>query len=738
MSRYAKVIVDISHEKVDRAFTYAIPADLRKQIAEGVKVRIPFGRADKEITGYVIELTDEAAFDPSRIKDISQVEGKAIAPDERMITLAAWIRRNYGGTMAGALKTVLPVKKKISHLTRRIIVLTSDRAKAVEYMSLCERKKYRARARLLGALLKEPVIPYEVVTGKLNITKPVISALEKGGLIAVEEKDELRNPVDANGKAHERPELNPEQKKVCDGIIEDFDEGRTGTYLIHGVTGSGKTEVYIELIAHAAAMGRPSIMLIPEIALTYQTVMRFYGRFGNRVSFLHSRMSEGEKYDQYLRARDGEIDVIIGPRSALFTPFKELGFIIIDEEHEGAYRSESVPKYDARGVALKLAELAGASVVLGSATPSVESYNAAVGGQFRLFNLPHRVSGNPLPRSVVVDMRNELKEGNRSIISTALKEAIEARLERHEQVMLFINRRGMAGFVSCRSCGYVVKCPHCDVSMKEHRGGRLICHYCGHEAPYVNVCPECGSASIRGFKGGTQMAEDIVGRMFPSADILRMDADTTKRKDSHEKILSAFANFEADILIGTQMIVKGHDFPNVTLVGVLAADISLYSPDYRAGERTFQLLAQAAGRAGRGNVEGEVIIQTYSPDNYSIVAAAKQDYEAFYKEEIAFRKAMGYPPAAHLESLLITGKDENAVIRAADALKGFFADHESDALRVMGPSRPPVSKINDTYRRMLYLKARSRGSLADLKDAAETFIKNAPEFKSIQVQFEIS
>ncbi len=738
MSGYAKVIIDISHEKVDRAFTYAIPGELKDRISEGVKVRIPFGKSDKERMGYVVELTDDPSYDPSRIKKIEAVEGNAVAADERMIALAAWIKNNYGGTMTKALKTVLPVKKKISHLTRRTVVLSSSKERALEYMSLCEHRKYMARARLLGALLKEPRIPYEVVTGKLNISSAVIKGLEEAGYILTEKTNELRNPVESSSYNEKPPELNPEQKEICDGIIKDFDEGRHDTCLIHGVTGSGKTLIYMELIAHAASMGKASIMLIPEIALTYQTVMRFYGRFKDRVSFLHSKMSEGERYDQYLRARDGEIDVIIGPRSALFTPFKDIGFIIIDEEHEGAYRSESVPKYDARGVATELARLCDATLVLGSATPSVESYYAARRGQFKLYELPQRANGKPLPKARIVDMRSELKEGNRSAISNELRKAISKRLENKEQTMLFINRRGMAGFVTCRSCGYVVKCPHCDVSLKEHRGGKLICHYCDYSMPYIRTCPECGSAAVRGFKGGTQMLEDITQKLFPRAKILRMDADTTRNKDGHEKILSAFANNEADILIGTQMIVKGHDFPNVTLVGVAAADISLYSPDYKAAEKTFQLLTQAAGRAGRGSKKGEVIIQTYSPEHYSIESAATQDYASFYEKEIFYRKTMGYPPVSHMESVLISARKEDCCENAAKALKDVFAKYESEKLRIMGPSSPPIAKINDTYRRIIYIKSATRAALIKLKDIGEDRIKEDSVYSGCSVQFEIN
>ena len=369
----------------------------------------------------------------------------------------------------------------------------------------------------------------------------------------------------------------------------------------------------MELISRVIGQGRQAIVLIPEIALTYQTVMRFYNRFGDRVSIMNSRLSAGERFDQFERAKKGEIDVMIGPRSALFTPFSNLGLIIIDEEHEAAYKSEQVPRYHARETAIQRAKMAQASVVLGSATPSIESYYKAKNGEYVLLRLQKRVQQKPLAECYTVDLREELKEGNRSILSRKLQELMEERLEKKQQTMLFINRRGLAGFVSCRACGHVIKCPHCDVSLSQHTGGRMVCHYCGYEEPEPKVCPSCGSKYISGFKAGTQKIEEIVKKRFPKARTLRMDTDTTRNKDSYEEILSAFANQEADILVGTQMIVKGHDFPNVTLVGVLAADMSLYRNDFHGAERTFQLLTQAAGRAGRGKETGEVVIQTYTP-----------------------------------------------------------------------------------------------------------------------------
>ena len=520
---------------------------------------------------------------------------------------------------------------------------------------------------------------------------------------------------------------------------EDYDRGERGTYLVHGVTGSGKTEVYMAMIQKAVEKGKQAIVLIPEIALTYQTVMRFQRVFGERVSILNSRMSAGERYDQMELARTGQIDVMIGPRSALFTLFPDLGLIIIDEEHEPSYKSEQVPRYHARETAIYRAKLEGAIVVLGSATPSLEAYYRCRKGEYVLLELKSRVREGNLPHVWIADMREELKKGNRSIFSDQLRELIQDRLEKKQQTMLFINRRGYAGFISCRSCGHVVKCPHCDVSLSVHRGGRMVCHYCGYEEKAVTACPVCGSVHIGGFRAGTQQIEEMAAREFPGARILRMDADTTRNKDGHEKILEAFADGGADILVGTQMIVKGHDFPDVTLVGILAADMSLYSDDYRAGERTFQLLTQAAGRAGRGREEGEVVIQTYSPEHYSIQTAARQDYCAFYEEEMSYREMMGYPPAAELLAILMTGPDETKLILAAEYLKG-FAERLGAAgqLAVIGPASPYVGKVNDVYRRILYLKSDKYDMLIKAKDKLEQYIEINTGFKDMRIQFDFN
>ena len=453
-------------------------------------------------------------------------------------------------------------------------------------------------------------------------------------------------------------------------------------------------------------------------------------------------MSKGERYDQYEKAKNGQIDVMIGPRSALFTPFPNIGVIIIDEEHETSYKSETMPKYHAREVAMQIASYHHACVVLGSATPSLEAYHMAKQGKLRLFRLTRRLTGGTLPKVDIVDMREELQNGNRSMFSERLSELMVQRLTQNEQIMLFLNRRGMSGFVSCRSCGYVMKCPHCDVSLSKHRNGKLICHYCGYEQPDVSVCPSCGSKYILGFKAGTQQVEDAVKRMFPQARVLRMDADTTKKKESYDEILSTFSCGEADILIGTQMIVKGHDFPNVTLVGILAADLSLNASDYRAGERTFDLLTQAAGRAGRGDKQGEVVIQTYQPDHYSIQFAKDQDYEGFFEEEYAYREFLLYPPAAHMLAVQIQSADQETGQALAVELKkiseeSFQAVPENAAGPadekpvVIGPAAPGIAKIKDIYRFVLYYKHQKYDTLIQVKNDMEEYLERHKEWDAL-------
>lgn len=735
---YAQVIVDISHENVDRPFSYRIPEQLKEQIVLGSKVEIPFGKSNRLITGYVVDFSERTDYDESRIKDISSVCEKSITAEERLISLAAFIKEKYGSTMITALKTVLPVKKVTKALEKKSVIAVWEATELSEAAREAERKSQRAKARLLDALCESPRIDYSLVTGKLNVSAQTILSLQKQGIIEIEVERSYRNPVSFREEQAPKLILSDKQQYIVDEIEKDYAGDRPGTYLIHGITGSGKTEVYMELIAKRIEQGQQAIFLIPEISLTYQNVVRFYRRFGDKVSIMHSKLSQGERHDQMERAKRGETSIMIGPRSALFTPFSNLGIIIIDEEHESTYKSETMPKYHAREVACEMAKRAGAAVVLGSATPSLESYSKAQKGEYRLFTLKERLTGGTLANVNIVDLRQELKEGNKSIFSHRLKKLMEERLEKGEQIMLFLNRRGYSGFVSCRSCGEVIKCPHCDVSLSEHRGNKMVCHYCGYEQTAVHKCPACGSDKIAGFKAGTQQIEEAIHRQFPQACVLRMDADTTKNKDDYETILSKFSNREADILLGTQMIVKGHDFPGVTLMGILAADLSLSDHDFRSSERTFQLLTQAAGRAGRGQLPGEVIIQTYQPEHYAIVHAAAQDYESFYEEELLYREFLMYPPAANMMAVQLTGPDEKGLEQLAKRLADEITKMEFETLPMqIGPAKAALSKKSDLYRQVIYYKHKDYEELVKVKDKMEECVR-LWEVKKENVQFDFN
>ncbi len=651
--KYADIIIDISHEAIDRTFQYIIPEDLDDKLEVGMQVSVPFGQGNRHRKGYVINITDNPSFDLDKMKYISGLPGKSLQIEGKLIKLAAWMKNKYGSTMINCLKTVMPVKEQIRK--------TAARVQETDY-----------------SIDKLPV-----------------------------------------------EELSEAQLALIDDFARDTDDGEYKTYLLHGVTGSGKTEVYIECIKTVIREERQAILLIPEIALTYQNVARFKQHFGDRIAIINSRQSKGEKYREFMRAKAHEVDVIIGPRSALFTPCDNLGLIIIDEEHEQSYKSDQTPKYHAREVALERARLENASVILGSATPSIESYCQAKLGVYKLWELLERPEGSELSTVSIVDLREELKLGNRSIISKKLHDLIEDRLAKREQIMLFINRRGYNSFVSCRECGEVVKCPKCDVSLSLHNNGFMMCHYCGHIERKHNECTKCKSKLIGGFGTGTEKVEAEINKIFPQARTLRMDKDTTSKKGAHGDILAKFLNHEADILVGTQMIVKGHDFDNVTLVGIILADMSLFANDYRAGERTFDLLTQAAGRAGRGDKAGHVLIQTYQPDHYAIRSASKQDFQGFYDMEMSYRRLLRYPPVYNMMVVLVTSEIRELSVEASEEIYKSIDNvcRDMDNTRVIGPSDASIGRINNIYRRVIYVKSGSEKEITQIKDIAEEYTK---------------
>ena len=695
MADFAKIIIDSSAQAVDRAFTYRIPEALKESLRPGMRVAVPFGNGQKPRAGYVIGLSNTADFEPAKLKTIVSLLPRALTADEEMIRLAVFLAEEYGCTMNQALKTVLPVRSSVRNNRRR----------------------------------GNPVAR--------------ISMLNEGE------------------KQTEPPVLNDEQTAVYNKLraeMEDLfaqkentpDSSAARPALLYGITGSGKTLLYIRLIQYALSMGREAIVLIPEISLTYQTVSTLSAQFGDDVAILHSRLSAGERYEQYVRARNGALRVMVGPRSAVFAPFSHLGLIIIDEEHEASYQSDTTPRYDVRFVAAKRAELSGAKLLLGSATPSLDSYTRALCGKYGLYRLTKRaVKGASLPSVHLCDLREELRNGNHSMFSAKLSALMEECLAKKEQMMLFMNRRGYAGFVSCRSCGYVVKCPHCDVSLTVHNdwyydrqngkreGALLCCHYCGYTEPMPTSCPSCQSPYIAPFGAGTQKLELAVHRAFPKARILRMDADSTRKKGAHEEILAAFRRGDADILVGTQMIVKGHDFPRVTLVGIVAADLSLNTPEYDAAERTFQLITQAAGRAGRGTKPGDVVIQSYDPAHYAIQTAAAQNYAAFYAREMSYRRLMQYPPFTELLFIRLQADDETVLEEAANWLfHALSQETETLCAQIIGPCKASLYKLNDNYRKILYIKHPNHAIIIQIRETAKRLAAESRFGKRLYLSFD--
>ncbi|MBQ5951404.1 MAG: primosomal protein N' [Lachnospiraceae bacterium] len=739
---YAAVILKQKSLRLDRVFDYRIPDRLRESVRVGSLLRVPFGTGNTEREGYCVDILEETEIPAERLKDVLGVSENAVPAEAEMIRMAAWLRQRYGSTMIQALMTCLPVREKV----RKVVTRTWVPAVPEEQLrSLQEetagRGNQKARLRLLDAVLLLGYID-EAAMDAYDISQAVLKHFTDQGILCLEEEEVSRDPyATVTGQEYAEPPLSERQREAADGIEAKLLEKPGSACYLCGVTGSGKTLVYTELIARTVARGQQAIFLIPEIALTYQTVQRFRARFGDRVSVLHSRLSAGERFDQFERAARGEIDVMVGPRSALFTPFPSLGLIVMDEEHEDSYKSETSPCYHAREAAAWRARDCGAGFVLGSATPSVEAYKSIRSGDVAYFTLPERARAGSRPPEVrIIDMREEMKRGNKSIFSEELASLMEERLERREQILLFLNRRGYAGALTCRACGEVIKCPHCDVSLTLHGKTRLLCHYCGYTRPVPSECPSCGSPYIAAFGIGTQKVEEAVRAMFPSARTLRMDLDTTSGKGGHDRILRAFGAGEADILIGTQMIVKGHDFPRVTLVGIVAADLSLSMPDHRAAEKTYQLLVQAAGRAGRAERPGTAVIQTYQPEHFCIRAAAAGDYDAFYREEEAYRLLMKYPPFFRMVTVTFASKSEAECSAYASDAAAFLASQNArlapeKAFLLIGPAQPPVAKRKDVYYRTVCAKGSSLQTAVWLKDSLTAWALSRKE--KVSIQFDI-
>ena len=663
----AQVIVDIVYENVAHTFTYRVPEGM--PLSVGQRVEVPFGPRKKE--GVVVALTERCDLPPERLKDIiAPLEDyPAILPC--LLTLARRMAENAHCPLAETLRLMLPAEMRGGRVQvkQQPVARLAIPPEQVEDAIAAQGRSQKRRALL--NLLRDGA-PHPVGEMKLVVREPLepLRQLAAAGLVELWQQEVLRRPGGGTSAPVPDPELTPSQREALEIILPELEQG-TGRFLLHGVTGSGKTEVFIRLVRRALGMGKSAMILVPEIALTPQMVDWFRARFGPVAAVLHSRLSAGERFDEWRRIRRGDARVIIGARSAVFAPTERLGLIVVDEEHETTYLSDRHPRYDAREVAWWRCEEEGATLLLASATPSILSFARARRGDYTLVEMPTRVLNRPMPEVEIVDMRRELEQGNRSVLSGRLVSALRDCLRRGQQAMLLMNRRGYNAFISCRSCGHVMKCPNCDVSLTYHvqgGDGQLHCHYCGHAEPPPQVCPECGSRYIRYFGAGTQKVEEELRRLFPGVGVARMDIDTTSGKDGHQRLLDEFRSGRARVLVGTQMIAKGLDFPRVTLVGVVAADMTLNLPDYRSRERTFQLLTQVAGRAGRGEIPGQVIIQTYKPEDPTILASSRQDYRAFFEEEFARRRTGLYPPFTILARLLVESSAEAAAREHAQAL----------------------------------------------------------------------
>ena len=696
LNLYAEIILNSEAIEIDRPFTYKVPLDMEQKVKVGQMVRVPFGVRSKPVEGFILDLKEEEIKVSFKIKNILSVENEEPVITEEDLKLINFLREEYLCKYIDAIRLLIPVGilKGAKSKSRSVIVYIDDNLESIKnsdgYLEVINFIKRNTGKYTKSELTKE----HGVSLYKLN-------KLIEHGLIKSEKEIVFRYNTREYNKDVEK-KLTAEQSMAIEAI-EDSEEN---LILLKGVTGSGKTEVYMRLVEKVLTEGKSAIVLVPEIALTPQMIERFKGRFGSNVALFHSKLSDGERFDEWYRVKEGKASLIIGARSAIFLPARKLGLIIIDEEHENTYKSDQNPKYQTKEVAEFISKLKGCKVILGSATPTIESYYRAISGEMKLVELNHRIDNRPMPEMKLVDMREELRSGNKSIFSRRLYASMQQKLEKGEQIILFLNRRGFSTFVSCRSCGYVFDCENCDISMTYHKNGFLVCHYCGKTKKQPNLCPKCGSKYVKFFGAGTERVEEEVRKYLKNAKILRMDVDTTRAKDSHEKIYNAFKAGEADILIGTQMVSKGLDFPNVTLVGILSADMSLNLPDYRAAERSFQIITQVAGRAGRGEKEGEVIVQTYTPEHYSLQYAKKYDYEDFYEKEFTIRAMMGYPPFGRLLLINGIGKNEDELKKQMIFLGKKVKEkaEEFGGLEVLGPTPCIIYKIKENYRWQIIVK----------------------------------
>ncbi|WP_338335250.1 primosomal protein N' [Bacillus altitudinis] len=795
----AEVIVDVTTKAIDRPFDYRVPDRFKGLVKAGMRVVVPFG--PRKIQGFVTKIKEETDVQSGNIKDIVDLFDLSPVLTDELLELSHWLTEKTLSYHITALQSMLPAAMKAKyekeiqvlsaeelpqslkelfgqqesilyadippeqlkpiqkhvqkgHLEVRYHVSQKSGKKKVRTLQIAvtkekleeKQKQLKKNAVKQKALLtflfqaNETTFLAKDLQQQTGASSQTIKALIQEGLLTESYEEIYRDPYRDREFTPSTPlDLTTEQAEAAKPIHQAVSDDKHETFLLHGVTGSGKTEIYLQTIDHVLQKGKEAIVLVPEISLTPQMVQRFKERFGSNVAVLHSGLSTGEKYDEWRKIHRKEVKLVVGARSAVFAPFENLGMIIIDEEHESSYKQEEMPRYHAKDVAIERAGRHQCPVVLGSATPSLESYARAKKGVYTLLTLKRRVNQQQLPHVSLIDMREELRTGNRSMFSEELMLRLKEVLERKEQAVLFLNKRGYSSFVMCRDCGYVEQCPHCEISLTYHRfQKRLKCHYCGHEAPVPAECPECHSEHIRYFGTGTQRVEEELTKVLPEARVIRMDVDTTSRKGAHEKLLTSFGNKEADILLGTQMIAKGLDFPDVTLVGVLSADTSLHIPDFRSSEKTFQLLTQVSGRAGRHEKAGSVIIQSYTPSHYSIELTKQHDYEAFYEQEMLHRRHQSYPPFYFLAMVTVSHEEVTKAAHVTDKIVQFLKMNCAPNTRILGPAASPIAKIKDRYRYQCVIKYKRENELASLLRKIQDHYQKEMEQKQLMISIDMN
>ncbi len=715
----AEIVINRSAKRLNRTFDYGIPKELEELVMIGSTVLVPFGKSSTLEEGYVVGIKENTTYE---VKEIVKIKHNLT---EKQIELAQWMAKRYFCNVSDCIKQMLTPGTKNKNTSNNVqdklinVVYLKKEIDEIQFDIEIGKIKSEKQKKVLQFLKENEGVTVPEIEMFTGGTRAIVKTLEKNDYVEILEKKVERNPLAHKDiEKTENLKLTEEQQIAYDTVAEKINQNEYEQFLLYGVTGSGKTEVYLQLIGQALKQNKTAIVLVPEISLTPQMIDRFIARFNkDEIAVLHSKLSIGERYDEWNKIKENKAKIIIGARSAIFAPTENIGIIIIDEEHDSSYKSEAVPKYDAKEIAKKIAEENNCPLVLGSATPDLVTYHRANRDKITLLELTKRANNSKLPEAEIVDLKMELANGNRSMLSVALHDAIEQNLKEKRQTILFLNRRGYSTFIMCRECGYTVKCKNCDISLTYHKTeNKLKCHYCGYEEKLVTICPECKSTKIRYFGTGTQKLEQEINKIFPQATTIRMDIDTVTKKNSHEEILNTFKNDNIDILIGTQMVVKGHHFPNVTLVGVIAADSSLNIDDYRANERTFQLLTQVAGRAGRENLDGKVIVQTYNPDNFSIQCAKEQNYQKFYATEIELRKQLKYPPFCDIILVGFNSLVEKEIIEVSNKVYEYLTSNlDGQEFIVLKPMPSPIDKIQNKFRWRIIIKG-------NMTEAANTVI----------------